>query len=80
MMDSTVPLVRLRDLAADDRPYWNVDLLYILAVEEPSAWRLIEIAETWHADSIELSGAARVNDLMGISGTKERVLVTVWWD
>ena len=78
VMDSSFPLVKLRDLVDDD--LWNVDLLYIWAKDEQCAQQLLGFGEKWRAASAEICSAEEMNELMGTHGRKERRLVVMWWD
>ena len=69
-------LVKLRDLACN---FWNVDTLYILAVNEGSARRLAGFADRWLADEICVHETGETNRALGGGGEQQR-LVTVWWD
>ncbi len=67
-------LFKLRDLAGNS---WNVDTLYILAVNESSARRLARFADRWEADSVLIHEAEETNRSLG-GGIKEQRLVTMW--
>ena len=69
-------LVKLRDLAGNS---WNVDMLYILAINEGSAGQLAEFARPWLADAVRVHGADETNRALG-GGIEQQRLVTVWWD
>src|SRR5258706_13502985 len=47
-------LVKLRDLSNN---LWNTDTLFILAVDDSSAYQLKELGQQWLADSIDILGA-----------------------
>jgi len=79
LMESSVPLVKLRDMVDNDYQLWNVDTLYILAVDQPSAMELRELAKTWTADYVEICASSEANELMGSMG-EDWWLVRVWWD
>ena len=69
-------LIKLRDLAEN---IYNVDTLYILAVDEAAAQRLAALAEPWLADSVEIYSDEDTDDYLG--GCDENLrLVTMWWD
>lgn len=69
-------LVKLRDLADD---IYNVDTLYILAVDESAAQRLAAFAEPWLADSVEVYSQEETDGLLG-GCDDDLCLVTMWWD
>jgi hypothetical protein len=69
-------LIKLRDLAAD---CYNVDTLYVLAVDEAAGHRLAALAEPWLADNVQLYNQRDTNRHLG--GCDDRLrLVTMWWD
>ena len=72
----TSSLIKLRDLA---RNIYNVDTLYILAVDEPAARRLAAFAEPWLADEVQIYSREETNNLLGGCDDGLR-LVTMWWD
>lgn len=72
----TSSLIKLRDLA---RNIYNVDTLYILAVDEPAARRLAAFAEPWLADEVQIYSWEETNNLLGGCDDGLR-LVTMWWD
>jgi hypothetical protein len=72
----TSSLIKLRDLA---RNIYNVDTLYILAVDEPAAQRLAAFAEPWLADEVQIYSREETNNLLGGCDDGLR-LVTMWWD
>ena len=69
-------LFKLRDLAGNS---WNVDTLYILAVNESSARRLARFADRWLADEVCVHEAEETNRALG-GGIEQQRLVTMWWD
>jgi len=69
-------LIKLRDM---DRNIYNVDTLYILAVDEPAARRLAAFAEPWLADEVQIYSQKETNNLLGGCDDGPR-LVTMWWD
>jgi hypothetical protein len=77
-------LIKLRDMAAD---CYNVDTLYILAIDEAAARRLAALAEPWLADNVQVYNQRDTNHRLGgcddspstSSGRRLR-LVTMWWD
>jgi hypothetical protein len=69
-------LIKLRDLADN---IWNVDMLYILAVNEGSARRLAEFADRWLADEVYVHDAEETDRALG-GGVEQQRLVTMWWD
>jgi len=69
-------LFKLRDLAGN---FWNVDTLYILAVNESSARRLARFADRWEADEVCVYEAEETNRSLG-GGVEQQRLVTMWWD
>ena len=69
-------LIKLRDLS-DNR--WNADTLYILATDPRNAWRLAELAEDWHADTVEVFEQEATNRELG-GGIEDQRLVMIWWD
>lgn len=78
-METTAYLVNLRDMVEYTHRPWNVDTLYILAVDHLSAVKLSELAETWNADTVEICSPSAANDLLGTSG-EDWGLVRAWWD
>jgi hypothetical protein len=76
-------LIKLRDMAAD---CYNVDTLYILAIDEAAARRLAALAEPWLADNVQVYNQRDTNHRLGgcddspstSSGRRLR-LVTMWW-
>jgi hypothetical protein len=69
-------LIKLRDLAAN---FYNVDTLYILAVDEAAGHRLGALAEPWLADNVVIHEQDETDDHLGGCDDKLR-LVTMWWD
>jgi hypothetical protein len=69
-------LIKLRDLANN---FYNVDTLYILAVDEAAAHRLAALAEPWLADNIQVYNQRDTNHHLGGCDDNLR-LVTMWWD
>lgn len=69
-------LIKLRDLA--DNCY-NVDTLYILAVDEAAAQRLAALAESLLADNVQVYNQRDTNNHLGGCDDSLR-LVTMWWD
>ncbi|PKO21162.1 MAG: hypothetical protein CVU38_16250, partial [Chloroflexi bacterium HGW-Chloroflexi-1] len=68
--------IKLRDLAEN---IYNVDTLYILAVDKAAAQRLAALAEPWLADSVEIYNDEDMDAHLG--GCDEDLrLVTMWWD
>jgi len=69
-------LIKLRDLAKN---IYNVDTLYLLAVDEAAARRLAAFAEPWQANHVEIFSRKETEALLG--GCDENLrLVTMWWD
>ncbi len=69
-------LIKLRDLTEN---IYNVDTLYILAVDEAAAQRLAAWAEPWLADTVDIHDRDETNRHLG--GCDEDLrLVTLWWD
>jgi hypothetical protein len=69
-------LIKLRDL---DKNIYNVDTLYMLAVDEPAARRLAAFAEPWLADEVQIYSQEETDNLLG-GGDDGLRLVTMWWD
>ena len=69
-------LIKLRDMAAN---IYNVDTLYILAVDEGAAHRLAALAEPWEADDVQVYDQDETDDHLGGCDDNLR-LVTMWWD
>jgi hypothetical protein len=69
-------LIKLRDLAAN---FYNVDTLYILAVDEAAGHRLGALAEPWLADTVVIHEQDETDDHLGGCDDNSR-LVTMWWD
>ncbi len=69
-------LIKLRDLADN---IYNVDTLYMLAVNEAAAQRLANFAEEWQADDVQIYDQNATNERLGNSDDAMR-LVTMWWD
>jgi hypothetical protein len=59
--------------------FYNVDTLYILAVDEAAAHRLAALAEPWLADDVQLYYQRATNLHLGGCDDDLR-LVTMWWD
>jgi len=76
LMDTSARLVKLRDL---EKNFWNVDTLYILATDEPSARRLAKLGERWSADSVTVYDEEGTERELG-GGIEQQRLVTMWWD
>jgi hypothetical protein len=70
-------LIKLRDLPDG---HWNVDTLYVLARDPYSAHALSELAEIWHADTVDVYGAERTDDELGGSPDDDCRVVAFWWD
>ena len=68
-------LIKLRDMAAND---YNVDTLYILAVDAEAAHRLVTLAEAWGAEP-RIYSQEDTERALGTSCANER-LVQMWWD
>jgi len=69
-------LIKLRDMADN---FYNVDTLYILAVNEQAAERLAAFAESWMADTVQIYDQEKTNGLLGCYDDNLRV-VEMWWD
>jgi hypothetical protein len=69
-------LIKLRDMAED---FYNVDTLYILAVDEAAAQRLAALAEPWLADTVVIHDQNETDDHLGGCDGNLRV-VMMWWD
>ena len=71
-------LIKLRDLSSN---LWNVDTLYVLTPDVPSAWRLAEIAERedWGAIVCVHDDSREVEDALG-GGGERQAIVSMWWD
>ncbi len=69
-------LIKLRDMAEN---FYNVDTLYILAVDEVAAQRLAALAELWLADTVVIHDQDETDDHLGGCDDNLR-LVTMWWD
>jgi hypothetical protein len=77
MMDAGCgSMVHLRDLPLNQ---WNVDTLFIVAVDGVSAEKLARMAENWNPDSIDLLYESATDDLLGGTDEEQRVVV-IWWD
>jgi len=70
-------LIKLRDLSSN---HWNTDMLFILAVNESSAYQLKELGQQWLADSIDILDADATSRELGIIPSDARSLVEMWWD
>jgi hypothetical protein len=68
-------LLKLRDIPYND---YNVDTLYLLAVNEAAAHRLAALAEPWGGEP-HVYDQADTERALGTSCTDER-LVQIWWD
>jgi hypothetical protein len=69
-------LIKLRDLADN---FYNVDTLYILAVDEAAGQRLAALAEPWLADNVVIHEQDETDDHLGGCDDNGR-LVAMWWD
>ncbi len=70
-------LIKLRDMADN---FYNVDTLYILAVNELAAQRLAAFAEEWAADAVQVYDEEETNHRLGGCSDNHLCLVTMWWD
>ena len=71
-----VGLIKLRDMAGN---YYNVDTLYILAIDARAAQSLAEYAECWLADTVHIARKEETSRSLGSYDTDYR-LVSMWWD
>ena len=69
-------LIKLRDMAEN---IYNVDTLYILAVNESAAHRLAAFAEPWLVETVQTYSQEETNNLLGGCDDNLR-LVEMWWD
>ena len=76
MSGRTSSLIKLRDMADN---IYNVDSLFILAVNEESAHRLASLAEPWLADTVQVYSQEETDSLLGGCDDHLR-LVVMWWD
>ena len=68
-------LLKLRDMASNS---YNADTLYILAVHEEAAQRLVALAESWGADP-RVYSQEDTERALG-TGCTSGCLVQMWWD
>jgi hypothetical protein len=68
-------LIKLRDMACND---YNADTLYLLAVSEAAAHRLIALADAWGAEP-HIYSQAETESALG-TGDANVCLVQMWWD
>ena len=70
---------RLFDEIPEDE--WSADRLWIMAVDEESARRLIDLCRTeWQADEAGIYDYTRDAQLSKLAMVDSEVLVTAWWD
>jgi hypothetical protein len=73
------PVYRLFEELPEDE--WSTDRLWIMAVDEQSARRLVDLCQTeWQADEAGVYDYARDPQLADLTMVDAEVLITAWWD
>jgi hypothetical protein len=70
-------LLKLRDLNTNR---WHTDTLYILAGDEESARKLVDLCWQWNADEAQYHNAKITSDRLHRGLLKNHCLVEAWWD
>ncbi|MCB9457576.1 MAG: hypothetical protein H6671_16440 [Anaerolineaceae bacterium] len=73
------PVYRLFDEIPENR--WFADRLWIMAVDEKSARRLVDLCRTeWQADEAGIYDCSLDTQLSKVTMVDSEVLVAAWWD
>ncbi len=71
-------LIKLRDMRGN---FYNVDTLYVLAVNEAAAKRIVEFQEAWLADTADILDLTHTEKALGSYGRDDDWrIVVMWWD
>lgn len=73
------PVYRLFEELSDDM--WSADRLWIMAIDEVAARRLVDLCRTqWQADEAGIYDYSQDPQLSKLTMIDSEVLVTAWWD